>query len=89
MADNGSDDDRRRAIASLKSQLPEIDLDDMRNTDLRSMFFPFGYFIGDIQQGFQAREDGAPWPGTLGRFFAVPLSDKPSWLDGGSFFQEE
>lgn len=88
---NGSDDDRRRAISSLKGMLPEVDLDDMRNTDIRSMFFPFSYFIGDIQQGFKARENGEPWPGTLGRFFSVPLSDKPSWLDSGSsfFFQEE
>jgi hypothetical protein len=88
---NGSDDDRRRAISSLKNMLPEVDLDDMRNTDIRSMFFPFSYIIGDIQQGLKARENGEPWPGVLGRFFAVPLSDKPSWLDSGSsfFFQEE
>ena len=88
---NGSDDDRRRAIASLRGMFPEIDLDDMRNTDIRSMFFPFSYFIGDIQQGIEARERGEPLPGVLGRFFSVPLSDKPSWLETGSpfFFQEE
>lgn len=86
---NGSDDDRRRAVSSLKSMLPEIDTDDMRNTDLRSMFFPFGYFIGDIQLGIRAFENGEPLPGVLGRFFAVPLSDKPSWLDTGEFFREE
>jgi hypothetical protein len=88
---NGSDDDKRRAISSLKNLVPTVDLDDMRNTDIRSMFFPFSYFISDIQQGFQAIENGRPIPGAVGRFFSVPLSDKPSWLETGSpfFFQEE
>jgi hypothetical protein len=88
-ASNAPDTVKNRAKGSLRRFWPEVDLDDMRNTDFRTMWFPTSYFINDYIQARNASKEGKPFVQAMGRFFNIPISKKPSiYFDGATFFNQ-
>lgn len=89
-ASNAPDSIKSRVKANLKEDfLVHVDLDDMRNTNINTMWFPSGYFINDYLEARRAVLNGRPLVQGIGRFFNIPPAKRASvYFDGAPFFNQ-
>ena len=89
-ASNAPDSIKSRVKANLKEDfLVHVDLDDMRNTNINTMWFPSGYFINDYLEARRAVLNGRPLVQGFGRFFNIPPAKRASvYFDGAPFFNQ-
>lgn len=88
-ASNAPDVVKERTRGGMQRMWPQVDLNDHRNTDVRTMWFPGTYFINDIMEARRLSQEGKPLVQAVGRFFNIPRSDKPSvYFDGAEWFRK-
>lgn len=85
MAMTGSETDANQARGRLMQLFPDINWNNPSNSDVRTMFFPGSYMMGDLIQAMDELENGQNPFKAAGRAFSIPIDTKQTVLEGGTF----
>jgi hypothetical protein len=88
MAMTGSETDANQARGRLMQLFPDVNWNNPSNSDIRTMFFPGSYMMGDLLKSLQEARTGGGFIKSGARAISIPIDAKNSvFFEGGEFFQ--